>query len=138
MKRKLLSVFTSDAKPKAKPNRDKQQRQVLDVMIAGAIKLSQGEAENTPMRNFVGSQISKLLLLWSVSLMERHISIQKYRCTGLAGKTLSDCFYRCISSPKTSILIIRDALQDIMLQPKGKHSTSNEYFELFWNIKIKS
>ena len=25
-----------------------------------------------------------------------------------------------------------------MLQPKGKHSTFNEYFELFWTIKFKS
>ena len=82
MKRKLLSVFTADAKPKPKPNRDKQQRQVLDVMIAGVIKPSQGEAENTPMRNFVGSQISKLPLLWCESDGTPYFNTKK---TGVLG-----------------------------------------------------
>ena len=58
MKKKLLSLFSSESKSKRKSSPDKQQKELLDVMVAGVLKLSQGESDNSPLRSIVGSQIT--------------------------------------------------------------------------------
>ena len=136
MKRKKLSLFSSGKKKKkAKPTAEKEQQNILEIMIAGVIKLSQGESPDT-LKTFVGSQVSQYPNLWSESNGLPIGSKSKTQVRTVLENKYTSAFKGVHYINRKCTVTIRDCMQDIQMEPERRESTFADYYCLFFVAKV--
>lgn len=141
MKKKILSVFQSGEEKKKKPNPSKEQNKILEVMAAALIKLKDSTDES-PIQNLAGSQLNPLPLVLCETDGKTYVKGSKTGVRDFVEKKYPDAFTTKVygSTPDYNYrpcAFLRDAMQDIFLQPKAGVLTFIDYFKLFWDVKVK-
>ena len=131
MKRKRLAIFSQIKKSKKKKEDNlKEQCDVLEVLAASAVK-------SDTSRDLVGFQLTRFPQLFCDSNGKTFRRKTKTGCLKFLEKKYPNAFNSKEQKFSSDGLIVRDAMQDLYLQPKSMQATYMDYFKLFWRVKVK-
>ena len=128
MRRRMIANFRPERKPSKKVKHLSQQKKVLEVLAAAAIK---GTKDN----KLVGAQLNRLPLLFCQD-DGAPFSRPKTGAREWLETRYPNAFPNHVTLNISNSIILRDGMQDIMTAPKSTFKTFEDYCHFFWNVKI--
>ncbi len=135
MSKKILTVFPTKKVVNRKKNTElKDKEKVLDVLAAGIIKLTTpGSEPHVKMQELQITDAPGLIADSPDKPFKKEYNTDLRKSFE---KEYSNSFKRPTINPGNTVHI-RDSMQDILLCPLKHHVRFCDYFNLFWELKIK-
>ena len=136
MSKKILMIFPSKTTTKSKQNTElKSKEKVIDVLAAGIVKLSAAGVKSDVKIQDV--QIGSMPGLLADTEEKLYRKEYKTNLRKAFEKEYKNSFEKPSIIHKNTAYI-RDSMQDITLCPLRHHIKFSDYFDLYWELKIKS
>ena len=129
MRRRLIANFQPEKKVSKKVKQLTEQRKILEVLAASAVK---GGSEN----NILGAQLTRLPLLFCDDDGTPFSRTSKTGIRSWIEKRYPESFLNSQHLLNKESILIRDGMQDLMTAPKSTYANFNDYFDLFWDLKV--
>ena len=138
--KKILNLFPKSrgrAKKDKNARRVKEKETVVEVLAASIIKLSSSDQSERSNFEIPQLQIHQAPPLFAENGKSQNRATSKTGIRKWIESQYENVFHRQ-DLPVESTIFIRDSMQDIMFQPLKNQVHFEDYFEQFWEIKVKS